>query len=773
MFERIKKSSHMENINGDKPSVAVIMPECGYGLGAAYLSVFADSGWSARELKGLEKYDGSDTLCLISFEEAGKHLSLIKRWPAASIVIDLIYNKKYELDYLGYPFHLLDNASVIIHDFETRLLLNNIIRPINCQFVMCPYPVTPGGSLVAGGAKAVYIPKEFEGHPWLKKIGATPISTPFPATVSSGSFIAIPEYDPCVWPLVSWGAATGIPVVAPGSPSFLRTIFYGALLFDPVSEDDFHRKISMLKRPAPVNKRSKDRLKFAVVTPRYEKNTAGGAENVAAQLAESIAMAGHQAEIITTCTDSMLDWNNNLPEGMVQEDGPASVRRFPIDKTDVTEHHRLGHMINSKQELTWSEETEWMRNSIKSSAMEEYIGSSSGEFDYFLFIPYLYGTTFWGSQMAPEKSFLIPCYHREPIAFARILKQNAQWVSGLLFNTFAEKKLAESELKIHNRFMPLIKVGVNVEAAGDAGRFRDKYGVTGNFILYVGRFQREKNVPELMEFFGDFSRPRSDVSLVMAGRGNVDMSTYENSKIRSVGFLPEQDKVDAFSACSAFVLPSTQESFSIVMMEAWAQGKPVIANARCDAAREHIFACQGGMLYNDAEEFELCAKTILENPEKAEEMGRRGREYAMSNFRWDKIVSGLLDELANADIRPMYERLGAAMTVVAGRLRNNMKASMIPWIEEKQAQAAEITPFSEPTAPELLDRVEDFSEISVKYSDFSHRAVMGGLWSRFRGAVTRHLRKNYIELLEGKQQAYNKETATLLRRLYEDLRGRR
>lgn len=753
----------------DKPKAALVLPERDGGLAGAYTSAFEAAGWAVARFTPEDFISsGAARECAVTVVDFGvirAHPRIADAVRPGRLVIDLPYSPDYARDYLDFPFHHLDNAAAVAHDLETRELLHKKVRPVNCRIMTLPYPPVEGGAVADGEPGKMYVPADLMNHPWLEGLSPVAAGEPFPSTAPAGSFLAIPEYGPGVWPAVWWAVNTGLPLVAPGLPTFARTLFYGAVLFDPGSEDDFRAKTAILRRP-PLKKKLEGVLRFGVVAPRHEKDTAGGAENHAAQLAHAIVRAGHEAEILTTRTDSMLDWNNNLPEG-ASKDGDVTVRRFATDGAEREKHHALGHKINMKFDLDWAGQTGWMRANLRSTALDEYITQNSDKYDYLLFIPYLYGTTFWGSQRAPEKSFLIPCFHREPPAFAPVVGQMAQWMGGVLYNTAAEMKLAERELRVNNPASTVVGVGADVKAQGDGGRFRAKYGVEGPFVLYVGRLQREKGAPELVEFF---KRRRVGAGLVLVGRGDVKVADDAAAGIRNLGYLPEQDKIDAFAACDAFVLPSTRESFSIVIMEAWIQGKPVIANAECDVAREHIFTCRGGLLYKDGDELETAIRAILQNPSLARNMGQRGREYAVEKFSWDQVAKRLLGELANLPATPLAERLGQAAKAAAAGMRRRAEVAAAELVADIEDGLPGAAPDTEPTLQELLDRVEAGADISTEYKDFTHRAFLGGAWSKFRGAVTRHLAKNYIEALEGKQRAYNMETARALRKLLERMK---
>jgi glycosyltransferase involved in cell wall biosynthesis len=624
---------------------------------------------------------------------------------------------------------------------------------------------------LAAGEPAIYAPSEFSGHPWLDGVNVTFLDEPFPRAVPAGSVIVAPEYSPGLWPLVFWGAGGGLGSALPATPSFQKYFYYGALLFDPGSEEDFRAKLSVVTRPAPVATPSGKKLSVGVVIPRFGKNAPGGAETLAQSMAAALLARGHNAQIITTRTDSMLRWNNNLPEGITADDG-LTVRRFTVDNTDQSGFHDIGHRINKGAGVTWADETQWLRLSIRSRDMEKYLRENESQYDCFLFAPYLYGTTYWGIHAAPEKSWLIPCYHREPPAFTRTLRQNAMFAVGLLFNTLAEKKLAEAELGVRNPNSRVIGVGIDTGAKGDPSRFRAKYGIAHNFLLYVGRLQREKNVPQLLEYFNAYARnTNGGAGLALAGMGDVKIKDRPSSRLRHLGFIPEQDKIDAYSACLAFVLPSIQESFSIVIMEAWLQGKPVIANGACNVAREHVFTCGGGILYANAEEFAAAVQTLTENPELAAEMGRKGREYVLANFSWDRIMERIEKALTGGPApRPLWERLGneARQTVRYLAENEGMAAEdVVAAIVQRRSRGGVA---DELPVGEAMEMFAERAMTRTEYREFSDRPYIGAVFSKIRGAITNHLRKNYIELFESRQATFNAEAARLMKRLYDQVR---
>src|SRR5262249_7656124 len=141
----------------------------------------------------------------------------------------------------------------------------------------------------------------------------------------------------------------------------------------------------------------------------------------------------------------------------------------------------------------------------------------------------------------------------------------------------------------------LVREGVDTTFASNAERFVAKYGLK-DFLLYVGRKEVGKNVPLLVDYFAQYKRQyRGELQLVLVGKGAAEIPPHRHQDILDLGFLPEQDKLDAYAAALALCQPSLNESFSIVMMEAWVAGTPALVHANCAVTREHCLEANGGL----------------------------------------------------------------------------------------------------------------------------------------------------------------------------------
>jgi glycosyltransferase involved in cell wall biosynthesis len=100
------------------------------------------------------------------------------------------------------------------------------------------------------------------------------------------------------------------------------------------------------------------------------------------------------------------------------------------------------------------------------------------------------------------------------------------------------------------------------------------------------------------------------------------------------------------------VLPSTQESLSIVLLEAWSVGTPVLVNGDCDVLVGQCRRAQGGLWYHGREQFVEAVQYLVSNPDVRERMGRNGRQYVDANYRWDTIERKFLEFTASTLSQP-------------------------------------------------------------------------------------------------------------------------
>ncbi|MFI3237869.1 MAG: glycosyltransferase family 4 protein [Lachnospiraceae bacterium] len=380
--------------------------------------------------------------------------------------------------------------------------------------------------------------------------------------------------------------------------------------------------------------------KLGFIIPWFSDDITGGAELALKELVHHLQKEGVELEILTTCVKNFSsDWNKNYySEGMTTENGIVT-RRFIAGKRDARRFDVINAKLMNKEYITELDEDDFMRNMVHSSKLYDYIKQRKDEYSLFVFTPYMFGTTYEGVKAVSEKSVLIPCFHDESYAYMQKYIDCYKNVGGMIF-------LAKPEAKIANRIYDLSKVkqavlgtGVDIDLKYDAKRFREKFKLRAPFILYTGRKDTTKNVGTLIYYFTEYKKyNHNECKLIMMGPASLPIPKEMKKDIIDLGFVDLQDKYDAMAAATVLCQPSVNESFSLVIMESWLCGRPVMVHEKCAVTKNFVIESNGGFYFSDYYEFEKELNYLLHNTGNAEIMGRQGGEYVRSNFAWDVIV---------------------------------------------------------------------------------------------------------------------------------------
>ena len=116
------------------------------------------------------------------------------------------------------------------------------------------------------------------------------------------------------------------------------------------------------------------------------------------------------------------------------------------------------------------------------------------------------------------------------------------------------------------------------------------------------------------------------------------MPLPEEPFIRFAGLLSERERLQALEAATVVVVPSPFESLSLLALESFAVGTPILANARSDVLVDHCRRSNAGLYYADRDEFTECLKLLMADVRLRATMGRHGRDYVRRHYRWDVIL---------------------------------------------------------------------------------------------------------------------------------------
>ena len=415
-------------------------------------------------------------------------------------------------------------------------------------------------------------------------------------------------------------------------------------------------------------------MKIAFVVQRYGAEILGGSEYHCRLIAERL-VARHQVEVLTTCAADYITWKNEYPEGSDRVKG-VTVRRFANARTrDIQAFNRYSEWIFNN-EHTRDDEIEWLRQQGPwCPALLDYIERNQQQYDILIFFTYLYAPTVLGARIAPHKTILVPTAHDEPAIRLDIYKELFSLPAGMAYNTDVERRFLTTHFSIRAIEEETVGCGVDLPQAQPHARprveddggaelpaappdedgapdddspayrphladrgtmFRRRHRLHGPFVLYGGRIDPGKGCEELIEYFSTYVQEGGDASLVLMGIKLMPLP--EEPFIRFAGRLSEQERLQALEAATVVVVPSPYESLSLLALESFAMGTPVLANARSEVLVDHCHRSNGGLFYADRDEFTECLKLLVADARLRAALGRNGRHYVRQHYRWDVII---------------------------------------------------------------------------------------------------------------------------------------
>jgi len=381
-------------------------------------------------------------------------------------------------------------------------------------------------------------------------------------------------------------------------------------------------------------------MKLAFVVQRYGLEISGGAELHCRWVAEHMRKYA-EVEVLTTRAHDYITWKNHYPAGEEVVNG-IPVKRFSVKRPRDPERfgriqrHILENEHTREEELRWLEEEGPLVPELIA-----FLKARGEDYDYFIFFSYRYYHSYWGIHTVPEKSILVPTAEHDEVIHLPVFKELFRKPRALVYNSVEERAMIQSLAQ--NASIPgdVVGVGTEIPEEYSAEAFRRKYGVEGDYILYVGRIDENKGCLQLFDYFQEYkSRQDHPVRLVLVG--STKLTIPSRPDIIYLGFLPEEDKFGALDGALLLVMPSFYESLSMVTLEAWAMGKPVLANARCEVLKGQCLRSNAGLFYENPEEFRGALNLLLSSPQLRDALGRNGTKYFQENYTWEVIENKYL-----------------------------------------------------------------------------------------------------------------------------------
>jgi glycosyltransferase involved in cell wall biosynthesis len=379
-------------------------------------------------------------------------------------------------------------------------------------------------------------------------------------------------------------------------------------------------------------------VKLGFVLPRFGIEVNRGAETAARMIAERLVQRdGWSAEVFTTCAIDSHTWRNELPPGTFDVNG-VTVHRFAARTKDVDAFHRRSiELFRAPRSVSDADAYAWI--DMQGPVCPEVVdAAAASDCPLVTFHPYLYWPTVHGVARMAERAVLHPATHDEAPIYFRPFRDVFVRPRALAFWTDEERDLAQRcfpETATH----PQCVVGIGVDpGAGDVAAARDAIGLGDvPYVLCLGGVTEMKGTVALARFFEAYKRRHpGPLALVFAGPVADAPPPVDGALL--VGAVDEATKWGLLRGATALVSPSAYESLSLVVLEAWAAGTPVLVNGLCPPTRGHCTRSGGGLWYDGFASFEVALHRLVTDAPLRDAMARAGRTYVDTFFRWDVVL---------------------------------------------------------------------------------------------------------------------------------------
>jgi glycosyltransferase involved in cell wall biosynthesis len=388
-------------------------------------------------------------------------------------------------------------------------------------------------------------------------------------------------------------------------------------------------------------------VKLACVIHRYGAEIAGGSEAHCRQLAERLAALGHEITVLTSCAKDYVTWANAYREGTTSLNG-VTITRFPVRR-----QRRIKAFADLSDEVfdaraPHDRQMEWFReNGPDTPGLLDYLERHGREFDLLLFWSYRYAPAFFGLPLVADRAVLVPTAEEDPAIRLDVLEGYFRQPAGYLFLTPEEQALVS--LRAAAPLEPSAIIGAGLDPAPDvAGRGRlDALGIPPQFVLYLGRVDRNKGCDTLFDYFqAHLADGGRETTLVLAGPPKLLIPRHP--RIRALGLVDDTTRDELLAHAAAVIVPSPYESLSITLLEGWNHGRPALVNAFCAPLQGQARRANGGIWYRSAREFSAGLTWLLTHHAEARALGSQGRAYVEREYRWPTVmqrVEGLLESV--------------------------------------------------------------------------------------------------------------------------------
>ena len=371
----------------------------------------------------------------------------------------------------------------------------------------------------------------------------------------------------------------------------------------------------------------------------------GGYENSLLGIAKHLVKRGHRVTVFTTVADDLeafwLPGRKTFPEEQITIDG-VTVRRFPISYNKTL--RRMSRLLGMLAYWRWK--AQFWRPSFHIPGLYEALRTVDADLFHIGPLPYtnLMYAGFQAAEVRGVPMVATPCAHLGEEGNDEVARHYVQpYQLKILQRCSKIFCMTNTEIQMLERLgvtadKVVLPRGIDLQfvVGGNPDYLRDKYKVDGPVVLQLAVKTFEKGSITLLDAMKILWARGSNAWLVMAGPTMSDFERYmaanapADPRLLNLPAFADEEKRDMLASATLVAQPSRVESLGLVMLEAWANGKPVIA-ANIAVSRELVTERGGGVVvpFGDAGTLADAIEKLLADPDLRRTMGLGGQKKAL------------------------------------------------------------------------------------------------------------------------------------------------
>ncbi len=389
------------------------------------------------------------------------------------------------------------------------------------------------------------------------------------------------------------------------------------------------------------------RLRFTFVITRYGPDILGGGEKHARDICERLARRGHDVRVLTTCARSYTDWRDVMPAGREMIEG-VEVLRFPVDRGRVRPLDEIVKAVGAVAPSLPGVGRAWSATmGPRVSALLDRLPAEAASRDVLVFFSLLSTFAFDGLPRVGARSVLVPLVHEEAPIYFSIARRTLSLPAALLVNTEEERARIERVSRGKSAPIAIVAVGREEPAARDPSFVPP---TQRPYILVLGRAAKARPIVaawRALQSLADappieLAEGRRvtwrEIDLVTVGEPSQAFARAPN--VVQLPFVDDATRWQLTRNAIAIVNPSRHESLSLVLIEAWSCGVPVVVNAACDVTAGQVRRSRGGVTvdFSDPVAAARAIATALISSADRASMGSSGEAYVAARYDWDRVL---------------------------------------------------------------------------------------------------------------------------------------